>query len=97
MTVHLLGGEVAGSVPFWVNSNAAADASDAALRQVDVVAAARDAYQSWEDAPGAMIEFAYVSQTSARLGAETEQRPALGSRSASSLKSPAPARSSTPT
>ncbi|HKP56673.1 MAG TPA: matrixin family metalloprotease [Polyangiales bacterium] len=57
-------------VPFWVNSSAAADASDAALTQVDVVAAARDAYQAWEDAPGAIIKFAYVSQTAARLGAD---------------------------
>jgi Matrixin len=57
-------------VPFWVNQDAATDASDAALTQVDVVTAARDAYQSWEDAPGAIIKFAYVSQTTARLGAD---------------------------
>ncbi|HKU43309.1 MAG TPA: matrixin family metalloprotease [Polyangiales bacterium] len=57
-------------VPFWVNQNAAADAADAALSQVDIVTAARDAYQAWEDVPGSIIKFAYVSQTTARLGAD---------------------------
>lgn len=57
-------------VPFWVNQNAAADAADPGLAQIDIVNTAKDAYQAWEDVPDSIVKFAWVSETTARLGAD---------------------------
>ncbi|MDP7031899.1 MAG: matrixin family metalloprotease [Gemmatimonadota bacterium] len=55
------------NVPFWVNVDAEADASDAGLTQADIESAAQAAYQSWEDVDGAIIRFSYQGATSQRL------------------------------
>jgi len=54
-------------VPFSINQDAAVDSGDATLTQNEVINAAQVAYQSWEDVPGAIINFVYAGQTSARL------------------------------
>lgn len=58
------------NIVFHVNEDAEADAGASPVTQAEIITAAQDAYQVWDDVPFAILKISYGGETTARIAAD---------------------------